>query len=190
MPRTVEGNATNRFKRNPRKSLRILQTNLGRETAAHDIAFATVAEYNIDLLIVGEPNKTIIKTQKWISDKRGDVAVYFRNREVTVKDIKYYDGFLGLHLEFCTLYCCYISPNIPINEFQDLVDKIISEIVTSRRECVLLGDINAKSVEWGSPFTDSRGTYFSECLAAANMVVHNTGDNPTFVRGSTESYIT
>ncbi|CAH1960191.1 unnamed protein product [Acanthoscelides obtectus] len=64
MPRTVEGNATNRFKRNLRKSLRILQTNLGRETAAHDIAFATVAEYNIDLLVVGEPNKTIIKAQK------------------------------------------------------------------------------------------------------------------------------
>ncbi|KAK9709304.1 hypothetical protein QE152_g26700 [Popillia japonica] len=45
----------------PCMSLKVLQTNLGRGRAAHDLAYATAKNKGVDIILVSEPNKTITK---------------------------------------------------------------------------------------------------------------------------------
>nr|CAH7734770.1 unnamed protein product [Callosobruchus chinensis] len=65
----------------------------------------------------------------------------------------------------------------------------MEDVQSSSRKAILLGDLNVKSPEWGSPITDDRGAYLMEWISALDLVVHNTGDEPTFVRGESTSFI-
>lgn len=169
--------------------LSMLQTNLGRERVAHDVAFVTASELDIDIIIVSEPNKAIIKKPGWTADRRENVAVFWRNAKIKVKKVEREEGYLVIHLENFSMYCCYLSPNITIDEYKNEVDLIMHKCSSAGEECIILGDINAKAHEWGSPVTDQRGKYFMEWLAALDMIVQNIGDRPTFVRGNSQSYI-
>lgn len=57
------------------------------------------------------------------------------------------------------------------------------------QECIIIGDLNVKSSQWGSPVTDARGTYFADWLPALDLVVHNSDHKPNFVRGESGSYV-
>ena len=56
-------------------------------------------------------------------------------------------------------------------------------------EEIILGDFNIKSPRWGSPVSDNRGEFFTEWFDALDLVVHNTGNVPTFVMGMSASFI-
>nr|CAH7763998.1 unnamed protein product [Callosobruchus chinensis] len=60
---------------------------------------------------------------------------------------------------------------------------------SSSRQFLILGDFNAKSSLWGPQPTDIRGNYLAEWIAVLNLVVHNSGDKPTFLRGLSMSFI-
>lgn len=170
-------------------SLKVMQTNLGRGRAAHDLAYATARKEGVDILLVGEPNKTITKGGEWIKDERGDVAVLLINKKVIVTQTKAGKGYVSISLEGCELYCCYISPNIELEEYKEKVDEIANHVRAGKKEAIIAGDLNAKSPLWESPVNDKRGEYWAEWIAALELVVHNAGGMPTFVRGNTESYI-
>lgn len=65
--------------------MKVIQINLGRSKVAHDMAFATAAKLDIDLMVVCEPNHKITAKNAWIADRNKDVAVFIRNRNVRVK---------------------------------------------------------------------------------------------------------
>lgn len=54
-------------------------------------------------------------------------------------------------------------------------------------EAIFLGDLNIKSVYWGSPIIESRGHFFTELLATLKMVIHNSDDK--LIRCKRKSYI-
>lgn len=60
---------------------------------------------------------------------------------------------------------------------------------TLDQETIILGDINVKAHSWESPVQDDSGNYWMEWISERNMVVHNKGGRPTFVRGTSEPYI-
>ncbi|KAG5889256.1 hypothetical protein JTB14_025516 [Gonioctena quinquepunctata] len=91
--------------------LKIIQANLNRSKAAHDLAFAIAAEKNVDLLIVSEPNKKLIESQAWLKDGRGDVAALFLNKSVEVTIVRRKRAFLCIHMSHCCMIMIYISPN-------------------------------------------------------------------------------
>lgn len=169
-------------------SLNILQTNLGKGRAAHDLAYATAKQMNIDIMIVSEPNKNIVKGSEWIKDERVDVAVMFVNKKVIMTHVDLGVGYVCFSLVNCDFYCCYISPNISLDKYMESVHVVVSSVVARGREAIA-GDANAKSPHWGSPFSNERGDYWMDWAAALDLVVHNTGKTPTFVRGGSESYI-
>ncbi|KAK9686493.1 Endonuclease-reverse transcriptase [Popillia japonica] len=157
-------------------TLKILQTNLGRGRRAHDLAYATAKQSNVDILIVGEPNKKIVDGKKWVTDGSKDVAIlfvnkclvvtnverkkgYLVNKCLVVTNVERKKGYLRVNLGKWDLYCCYISPNISIEEYMKLVDEIANQVKTTKREAVIAGDVNAKSHMWESPKTDSIGEY-------------------------------
>ena len=85
------------------------------------------------------------------------------------------------------MVCCYLSPNMEIQNYKIKVDAIVGD--TYKKEAIIIGDYNAKSLKWRSPITDARGELWAEIIEKRNMVVHNTGQKPTFVRGNTRCYI-
>lgn len=98
------------------------------------------------------------------------------------------EGFVRIDLEEYSIMGCYISPNIPIREYKNKVDKIIENIEPSK-EMLILGDLNAKSTMSESPIADEKGLYWEEWIESKDLTVHNSGETPTFVRGASRSYI-
>lgn len=168
---------------------KILQTNLGRCRAAHDIADAVAAEKEIDLVIISEPNVNLVRKGKLLSDNRTDVAISVKNRNVGISKVEKGEGFVKVLFEDWLLVGCYISPNVSIQIFKDFIDSVMTQLRDHRGEAILAGDLNAKSVLWGSPYSDARGDYISEWAAELNLVICNTGKTPTFERGTSSSFI-
>nr|CAI5858226.1 unnamed protein product [Callosobruchus analis] len=56
-------------------------------------------------------------------------------------------------------------------------------------EALILGDLNAKSVGWGSPTTDKGGRILRKWLAVMDMIVINDGLVPIFSRRGSQSFI-
>nr|CAI5853259.1 unnamed protein product [Callosobruchus analis] len=69
------------------------------------------------------------------------------------------------------------------------METLWDDVATAGQDVIVLGDLNAKAVDWGSPVTDKRGRILCEWLSAYNMVVLNDGLRPTFRRRESNSYI-
>ncbi|KAK9731918.1 Endonuclease-reverse transcriptase [Popillia japonica] len=138
--------------------MRVLQINVGRAYAAQDLAYAVANQRNIVILVVSVPNKKRVSGDKWLKDCRVDVAVICLTRNLDVLGHKSTEGHLILNLKNMTIICCYISPNISLQEYKNEVDVIMTSVESPKR-VVVLGDFNAKSAQWGSPHTDDKGDY-------------------------------
>lgn len=169
--------------------LKILQVNLGRGKAAHDLAFLTSEEEDVDVLVVAEPNKKIASGRRWIADGNLDVAVYFVNKNVGVVDHICRDSYVSVEFEDFRMVACYISPNIPREEYEGKVDEIMEFVRVRGGPTVVLGDFNSKSSMWSAGIQDARGEYLGDWVSALDMVVQNQWGVPTFVRRTSASTI-
>ncbi|KAJ8967280.1 hypothetical protein NQ317_001950 [Molorchus minor] len=155
--------------------IKILQTNLGQSRAAHDVANKVAYDRGADLVIISEPNIRLVTKQSYITDTRKEVAVQIINKDIGLVNIEKGEGFIKLVFEEWHLYCCYISPNIPMLTFQTYIDKIMKSIRDGNSEAIFAGDLNAKSALWGSPFTDNRGKYIADWAGASKSYIDVTG---------------
>lgn len=171
----------------PAFTIKVLQANVGRAYAAHDMAHATAVQMGADILVVGEPNKKRVGGADWITDIRTDVGVLCLNKNLGIGGHTAREGHLVIRFRELNMICCYISPNISMEDYKNETDSITD--LCNNQETIILGDINAKSPMWGSPVTDRKGEHWMEWISASDIVVLNTGLKPTFVRGNTESFI-
>lgn len=51
---------------------------------------------------------------------------------------------------------------------------------------MVVGDFNAKTVEWGAPTTNTQGRHAQDMAARLGLVVAKTGDTTTFRRAGSE----
>jgi exonuclease III len=170
----------------------ILQTNLNRSRAAHDLLEQTVKEENVDVVLVAEPNKKLAEGATWIADKNKDAAIkiYKQTEETIIKRVVRKDGIIWLEMKDLRICCGYISPNDKIDRFKEFVQDIEELLENNgKKKCIVAGDFNSKSKNWGSPRTDKRGEIVEEMIAAKQMVIANVGEEPTFVRGSQVSHL-
>lgn len=105
-----------------------------------------------------------------------------------VRKVERSEGYVYFRINCSAIYCYYISANISIKEYKNKVNKIIDSVYRKKEECIILGDINSKSIQWGLPITDKRGKYWTEWMSTLNLVVYNNGmePTPTFVREITQ----
>ncbi|XP_057666046.1 uncharacterized protein LOC130899891 [Diorhabda carinulata] len=168
--------------------IRVLQINVGRARLAHDLTHAKAAQLEVDLLIVSEPNKKLTEGGGWVQDKRKDVAVLFRNRDIGVRRLQREAGYVVVELDCeITIVACYISPNVSMIEYRKTIKKIMNA-VTDNKNFLIVGDVNAKSSQWGSPINDERGDLWDDWMAQMNIIAINN-KKPTFVRGTSRSHI-
>lgn len=153
------------------------------------MAYATSLQKDVDLLVVAEPNKRIVNGETWITDCRRDVAVRLINSNIQVQRVVSGEGVLAISLANFDLICCYITPNCCDSTFEQYINSLSARIRAGNRRFVLLGDFNAKSPMWGSPLSDRRGVMLAEAATHLGAVPVNAPSMPTFVRGTTETYI-
>ena len=60
----------------------ILQLNCQRRAVEQDLLEATAAKLQIDVIAVSEPNRKIIRSDKWKNDSRDDAALKIRNAKL------------------------------------------------------------------------------------------------------------
>lgn len=143
------------------QTFRILQANLMRSTYRHVMAYEAAKAKNIDIIVLSEPNKRS-NTNEWIKDKRHDAAApIFLNKNLTICQFRADVGYVCLHIEDSTTYCCYTSPNIPLNTFRELVDKILKDCRSTGGEFIVLGDINVNRHRCGDHLFRTREGNFS-----------------------------
>lgn len=88
--------------------LKILQVNLGRASAAHDMAWATAMASSTDVLIITEPNKKLCEKNKWYTDKKKDVAIALVNNTVLVNKVYTCEHFVHVQLGETHIYGVYV----------------------------------------------------------------------------------
>nr|CAI5863045.1 unnamed protein product [Callosobruchus analis] len=163
-----------------------IKTSSNRSRATHDVAFATAAEMNVDLIVAAESNRKLVSKTGWKTNPK--LAIYFSNRSVQVQQVqqvKRATGYVRITLKECDMFCCYISPNSGLAEFKDNTDLVMADAMSCQK-IILMDDMNAKSPEWGLPTGDK---YITEWLASLNYVVINQGDTLTVQRRQSASYI-
>ncbi|XP_003742275.1 uncharacterized protein LOC100908452 [Galendromus occidentalis] len=169
--------------------IRVLQINLNRCGAAHELALNTATQLESDILLVTEPNVNKLG-QNWTIDQKNDAAIKVLGSAGTGEK-ESNDGFLWRTHANINFYSCYISPNVDITEFGAFLDRLGASLESRPRGqgTVITGDFNSASPLWGSRRANARGRLLEEFIAKHNLTLHNTGNKPTFQRGAQESHL-
>ncbi|KAG5869709.1 hypothetical protein JTB14_017546 [Gonioctena quinquepunctata] len=69
--------------------MNILQENLGRTWAAHDLVFVVADEKDNDSIRVIKPDKKIDSKSKWIEDNRKNLGIFCRHENIGIESYVY-----------------------------------------------------------------------------------------------------
>lgn len=78
-------------------AIKILQTNVERSHAAQDMAYSTAKKLDVDLMVVGKPNKKRVNKKHWLKYIRTYVVVLLLNRNIGLSKHETYDKHLTLN---------------------------------------------------------------------------------------------
>lgn len=135
------------------------------------------------IILVSEPNQLAIKGRKdWLYDDKMDTAIKILDEDLAITKQGYGTGFTYITTKDFTIYSCYFSGNREIHELATSLGQIGERIKQNKETAIVSGDFNAKSPQWGMPFTDYRGVEVTEWIAENELTVINTGVKPTFER--------
>lgn len=174
------------FQEKNQQEMKVLQINLDRGREALDLMSKTAREEQCDLCLIQEPNKK--RTEDWYGHEDAKIKVLNQSHVVAKKGTGL--GHTFFDIDQIRFISCYISPNSTIEELEQWLDEL-SYTIRGRgnKEIILGGDFNSKSWGWGETRQDRRGLRVSEWIWAENLVILNTGNVPTFVRGVQKSII-
>lgn len=121
----------------------------------------------------------------WDSDQRHDAAILI-NPSATRHGTG--AGYVWTECGTFVLYCCYISPNVDLSEFNRFIDGLGESVRDQGGETIIVGDFNAWSTVWGSRTTNHRGNVILDWIASDNLTLLNDG-SPNFRRGNVQCCI-
>lgn len=169
--------------------MKVIQLNLNHCEAAQDLLVQTISELEIDVAIISDPYK-VPKDGRWISDGTGKAAIWacgnFPFQGGFLKSAE--EGFVVAKINGVLWFSCYAPPSLDRQNYEILLDKIVKE-ANGQSSCIIAGDFNAWAEEWGSRFTNLRGSTLLEAFASLDIVLANIGDTSTFRRGNQSSVI-
>lgn len=171
-----------------RASHRLLQANINHSVRAQDLLLQTLTEWLIDLTVVTEPYN-VLDRPNWHGDERGSVAII----GAAVADAPPLDflekgeGYVAVNWGGTTVVGVYSPPNNSPNGSLEKLEHLLEEVGAliyrhSPSPALIMGDLNAKSANWGSPGTDARGRTVWEWAVGTDLHVLNRGSVQTCVR--------
>ena len=81
-----------------------------------------------------------------------------------------------------TYVSCYLTQTGPIQVYYTKLDDIEDFAREAGSNIIVVDDFNAKAVDWGMPYTDSKGEATLEMASSLGLVVLNVGNTTTFRR--------
>jgi len=163
--------------------MKILQCNVNRSRGAMDLVLATAVRRGVQVLLVSEPNRHMIKDNPiWNTDEALDSAIRVLDSNAVVEGVWSGYGFVSAAVNGTALYSCYCSGNRSMEELEQTLEEIQAGLWRHGRKAIVAGDFNAKSPQWGCPSMDRRGRILEEWIAGNDMEVVNVGNAPTFKR--------
>ncbi|XP_025271039.1 uncharacterized protein LOC105254350 [Camponotus floridanus] len=168
----------------PLQCYKCMGANINHSARAQDLLLQTLAEWCIDLAVVAEPYHVPAKSC-WIGDVDGSVTIIGRGGQnaLPLTLIGRGGGHVTAKWGEIVVVGVYFSPNRDLTQFREYLDQVATSIRRQLPGPVLVaGDLNAKSVDWGSPATDARGQELAEWGAELGLVVLNRGSAHTCVR--------
>lgn len=146
----------------------------------------TIRNENIDIIIGCEPNLKI--GTKHYCDKNCDSFVNICNN-LSVIGSGGGEGYAWVELREMVIVSCYFSPNGLDDNFEELLENLTGWIRKWKKEVIVGGDFNAKTPVLGSDKINRRGILLESWIESNEMVILNTGKQPTMVRESGTSII-
>lgn len=95
-----------------------------------------------------------------------------------------YTDFVVIKINNLIVASLYSPPDGEISDTIEFVSNTID--FANNNRCIIAGDINAKSIYWGSDSNDDRGDNFMAAIAQHQLHIINDGNKPTFdtIRGN------
>lgn len=106
-------------------SISFLQINLNRCIIAHDLLDKYSYDNNIDIVLVSEPNKNIASNRQYLTDENIDTAIIIlQGNKIRIDSHLQGKGYVGMRTENTLIISIYISPNIPIQDFNNVMNDL------------------------------------------------------------------
>lgn len=160
----------------------VLQGNMNGTILADLLLDQLACESDSSVVLLSEPLRNRNR-QFWFTDDAGRCAIWLRSRAQTSMS-RHGKGNCHVWVKCgdTTFISCYLSPNDTIGVFTAKLASLEETIREASGNIIFAGDLNARAVEWGMPTTNRRGTLILEMAARTDLVVMNSGNNPTYVR--------
>ncbi|TLM13194.1 hypothetical protein FEC36_18515, partial [Acinetobacter baumannii] len=137
------------------------------------------------LAVVAEPYR-VPSSPDWAADLEGRVAIIRRccvGAPPTFAVVERGRGFVAVLWAKVFILGVYFSPNRTLAEFEVFLSELSRVVGRSHSQRILvLGDLNAKSLAWGSSRTCPRGRAVEEWLVGSGLLILNRGAELTCVR--------
>lgn len=168
-------------------SFKFLQINLNKSRLAQDNCFQTCKKWDIDVVIVSEPN--FIPTN-WYKDKDAKAAICLCKLEISSGLIIQEEGFVAVRINRIIVVSCYFNPNDNIGKYKQQLQKLSDLITLNKNEQILIvGDFNANLTLWGSNRNNTRGFALLDVMSVLDVRLINIGNIPTCVRSQGTSVV-
>ena len=107
--------------------MKVFQHNLNYCEAAQDLLMQTVWDWMIDVVIITDPYKSL-RTSQWASGATGKAAIWSCEKLLFQDKIdSTQKGFLRTKLGNVLFYSCYAPPNLGMEEFAALIDRVVED---------------------------------------------------------------
>lgn len=169
--------------------LTLLQCNLHRAKQAQDLLSEIGMETRADVLIISEQHHDM-DGPTWFTDNTKTAAIWIPDqRKTRTEKHGKGNGFVWVQIKGVIIVSCYLTPSDNTKAYYRKLEEMEDFLHGANSEKIVAGDINAKAVEWGEPYTNSKGRKILEMAARTGLVVLNTGTASTFRRmGCRETY--
>ncbi|XP_011309475.1 uncharacterized protein [Fopius arisanus] len=168
--------------------MRVLQINLNHCEAAHGLLRQTVRDLRVDLVCILEPYHQL-DSDCWATDSCQRAAFWNcggRPIETSNKDMEW--GFVRAMVAGIHVYSCYAPPRRTAEELTVFLDRLTND-ARQHSPVAIAGNFNAWTVDWGSRVTNTRRQALLEAMVHIDLVLLNSGEEPTYMRGSARSIV-
>ncbi|XP_028176346.1 uncharacterized protein LOC114364398 [Ostrinia furnacalis] len=164
---------------------RFLMVNVNHCARAQDLLHQSMAQWSTQVCIVTEPY-FVHERDNWAGDSNDKVAIITNPTADSPPfgAVRRGQGCVAVLVGEVVIVGAYFSPNRSIAEFEAFLAETETLLSGWGRphHVIVAGDLNAKSVAWGSRITDLRGELLEDWLLANGLVVLNQGTAETCVR--------
>ncbi|KAL0861198.1 hypothetical protein ABMA27_008766 [Loxostege sticticalis] len=159
--------------------------NINHCARSQDLLHQSLAQWSIEICVVSEPY-LIPDRENWAGDKDGTVAVVTNTsaNSLPFKSVRKGHGCVAARIGDIEVIGVYFSPNRLFSEFEIYMAQlgVFLSGCNRRDNIIVAGDLNAKSVAWGSPATDVQGELVEDWVVANGLTIMNRGTVHTCVR--------